>query len=129
MVLYAILPVEGPTCGIGFNYARVLGLTGGIGILSHFINEREKLHSLMIGENINIRDEQTLSTLDTIKTSLGSHFTDTQQADLSSYMHVAQKIKSQAFVLSYNDAFFLVCIVLAVSAACIWVFPKNKAIH
>ena len=129
LVLYAILPVEGPTCGIGFNYARVLGLTGGIGILSHFINEREKLHSAMIGENINIRDEQTLSTLDTIKTSLGSHFTDTQQADLSSYMHVAQKIKSQAFVLSYNDAFLLVCIVLAVSVACIWVFPKNKAIH
>ena len=34
--LLSALPVD-------WFYARVLGLTGGVGVFSHFINEREKL--------------------------------------------------------------------------------------
>ena len=129
LVLYDILPVEGPTCGIGFNYARVLGLTGGIGVLSHFINEREKLHSSTLGEHVHLQQEATLSVLETIQNTLRPAFIDGQRLDLVSYAQLSQRIKTQAFVLSYNDAFLLVFAVLFVAAACVWVFPKSKAVH
>ena len=129
LVLYDILPVEGPTCGIGFNYARVLGLTGGIGVLSHFINEREKLHSAMLGENVNLQSEETLSTLSTIQSSLSRFFSDQGSLDAVSYAQLSQHIKTQAFVLSYNDAFLLVFITLFIASACVWIFPHSKAIH
>ncbi|HCA5042779.1 TPA: MFS transporter [Acinetobacter baumannii] len=129
LVLYDILPVEGPTCGIGFNYARVLGLSGGIAVLGHFINEREKFHSAMLGQNVNLQSEETLSTLASIKASLGSTITDMMGQDLASYAQLGQRIKTQAFALSYNDAFLLVFVVLFIAAACVWIFPHSKAIH
>lgn len=129
LVLYDILPVEGPTCGIGFNYARVLGLTGGIGVLSHFINEREKLHSATLGEHVQLQGEETQAMLNTVKGAFGQVFSDGQSLELVSYAQIGQKIKMQAFILSYNDAFLLVFVVLFIAAACIWVFPKSKAIH
>ena len=129
LVLYDILPVEGPTCGIGFNYARVLGLSGGIGILSHFINEREKLHSANLGENVNLHSEETLSTLDSIQGALSRVISDQGSLNALSYGQVGQHIRSQAFALSYNDAFLLVFIVLFIASACVWIFPHSKAVH
>lgn len=129
LVLYDIIPVEGPTCGIGFNYARILGLVGGIGILGHFINEREKLHSAMVGEEVHLQNEATLSFLSQIQTSLSGTFSDLSALNAASYSQLNQHIRAQAMALSYNDAFLLIFIVLFIAAACVWVFPHSKAIH
>ncbi|WP_335954983.1 MFS transporter [Acinetobacter guillouiae] len=129
IVLYDILPVEGPTCGIGFNYARVLGLTGGIGILSHFIAEREKLHSAHLVEHVDLQGEETLSTLEIIEGFFSRFYVDQSRLDVLGYGQVSQHIRSQAFVLSYNDAFLLVFIILFIASATVWIFPHSKAIH
>ena len=129
LVLYDIIPVEGPTCGIGFNYARVLGLVGGIGVLGHFINEREKLHSAMIGEEVHLQSEATLSFISQIQVALSDTFSDVSALNLASYSQLNHHVRAQAMALSYNDAFLLIFIVLFVAAACVWVFPHSKAIH
>ena len=129
LVLYDIIPAEGPTCGIGFNYARVIGLVGGIGVLNHFINEREKLHSAMMGEGIHLQDEQTLSTLESIRQGLNAAFSDPTALNAVSYAQLNQHIRIQAFVMSYNDAFLLVFFILFIASACVWAFPYSKAMH
>ncbi|MEL4296579.1 MFS transporter [Acinetobacter ursingii] len=129
LVLYDIIPTEGPTCGIGFNYARVIGLVGGIGILNHFINEREKLHSAMIGEGVQLQNEQTLSMLESIRHSLNTALSDPSALNAVSYAQLNQHIRIQAFAMSYNDAFLLVFFILFIASACVWVFPYSKAMH
>lgn len=54
---------DGPTVGTIFNITRVIGVVGGLAILSHVVVEREKFHSAILTENIAATDPNSAQRL------------------------------------------------------------------
>lgn len=127
MVLYELIPIEGPTCGMGYNYARIMGLSGGLGILSHFINEREKFHSAILTPNIQNDESVTAEVIKKIQNTLSPSFNDLSVLQNISTSKVATVVREQSYILAINDGFLFCAILLIITAALVWFCPKCKS--
>ncbi|GAA5004784.1 DHA2 family efflux MFS transporter permease subunit [Acinetobacter puyangensis] len=106
---------EGPTCGIIFNYVRVLGETSGIAIFSHLINERIKFHTIVLNQHLTAINSEKLG-------SLNRHFqSNTDTSALST------QVSEQAYLLSYIDALTFIALVLFIGSLFTWVFRAYKS--
>jgi DHA2 family multidrug resistance protein len=129
-LFYAIYDLErheGVTCGIVFNYCRVLGQVGGVAAFSHLINEREKLYSARLGEPISQLNPDLALAMQQGVSSVAQWLIDPAQAQARATADLARRIARQAFTLAYADAFLGVAVLLTVGAILAWALPSYFA--
>jgi hypothetical protein len=118
---------DGPTVGAIFNVSRVVGLIGGLAILSHLVVEREKFHSAIIGESIAATDPNTAQRLATAADGFARFGADAGAAQNNALAALGRAASGQAFTMAFADAFTLSTFVLALSAVVVWALPRIPA--
>jgi len=105
----------------------VIGVVGGLAILSHIVVEREKFHSAILTENIAAADPNSAQRLGSLSRGFARFSTDTSRAQDSAYAALDGATSGQAFTLAFADAFTFSAIALALSAILVWMLPRIPA--
>lgn len=124
---YGVTMQDGPTVGAIFNVSRVIGLVGGIAILSHLVVEREKFHSAVLVESIAATDPNTAERLAVTAGGFARFSADASAAQGSAYTALGRAAAGQAFTFAFADAFIFTAIALALSAILVWALPGIPA--
>ncbi len=103
-------PEHGPTATIAFNLTTLGGSTMGIGLLSHFTIEREKLHSNALVEHVSWLQSGTSERLSASTAAWSSRFAD-DIAGSASIAQLGAAVRREAWLLAVNDAFALAAVV------------------
>lgn len=114
---------DGPSRGIVFNVARTFGLVGGLALASHVVIEREKFHSAHLIESLTTFEPIAIERARVLARTFASTLSDGASAQRAASAGLAQLQTKQAFVLAFGDAFFIISIVLLVSAVLVWALP------
>ncbi|WP_447919742.1 MFS transporter [Achromobacter aegrifaciens] len=122
--VYGIGKTDGATCGIIFNYSRVLGLVSGIAVFSHVVNEREKYHSAMLNESVGWLATEASARLSQTAGGMANWVADPGGAQAVALGRLARSVARQAYTLSYGDAFLLAAGLLMLGAVVVWALPK-----
>ena len=118
---------DGPTVGLIFNLARVLGIVVGLGILSHLLVEREKFHSAVIAESLGATAIDTTRRVAATASVFGSFSSDPDVARAASAAALGKAASAQAFTLAFDDTFTITAIVLGLSSLLVWALPAISA--
>jgi DHA2 family multidrug resistance protein len=109
-----------------FNMMRNIGGSIAIAALATVMTNREHFHSARIGESVSLFDFRTQQRL----TYAAAHFTaqgaDPWTAAWQSIASLAGIVRREAFVMAFNDCFFLLGVALLLSAVVIPFFRKAK---
>ena len=115
----ALKPEDGPTATIAFNATTVGGTTLGVGLISHFVTEREKYHSSVLVEHVSWLDPAQADRLSSLTGALRARIGDDETTAIRAIAQIASTVRREAWLLSINDAFLLMAVVLVVSAFCV----------
>jgi MFS transporter, DHA2 family, multidrug resistance protein len=99
-----------------FNMLRNLGGSVGIALLSTVFTVREQFHSAKIGEGITIYALQTQQRLLTYTALFASSGMDVTTAAQKSLAALDATVRRQAYLMSFNDCFFIVGIAVVLSS-------------
>jgi len=106
---------------------RNLGGSIGIALLSTALTAREHFHSQRIGEsvsNFSLATQERLSAL--TQNFIGQGFDANTASDMA-LRAVDNIVRREAYVMAYNDGFFLVAAVLIGCIGVLWFSDKVKA--
>ncbi len=109
-----------------FNIFRNVGGSFGIAILSTLVTRREQFHDLRIGELVTSYAPATQVRLAALQHAFLSKGFGPVTALRQTYAVIKSTISRNAFIMAFNDAFFVIAIGLLVSAAAIWVCKPPK---
>jgi MFS family permease len=116
--------VDGPSVGIVFNLARVLGNVAGLAILMHLVAEREKANSAAIVEALGATSGETAQRLAATASALSRLSADPAAAENGALTALGRAASGQAFTLAFADALGVTAIVLALGAILVWALPR-----
>lgn len=89
----------------------------GSGLFSTFINNRQAVHFQILSEQLTAADPITVSTIAAGASGLTSQVSDAALRQAQSVFSLAQEANRQAYVLAYNDAYFMIFLIAAFGAA------------
>lgn len=112
----ALRPADLPTASLAFNIATLGGTTLGVGLVSHFVAEREKFHSNVITENVSLYDALDADRLTTLVEAFANRLVDDNGTTARAVALLASIARREAWVLAFNDGFLLVVGVLVIGA-------------
>ena len=112
----SLKPAELPTASIVFNVTTVGGGALGVGILSHFVTEREKFHSNVLTEGISLYRTLDADRISAVSDVLGGRTADAALATLRAIAMTASGARREAWVLAFNDGFLLTSAALLIGA-------------
>lgn len=118
---------DGPTVGVVFNLARVLGIVFGLAVLSHLVVEREKFHSAVIVERLAATDPGVAERLATSSAAYARLSADPVAAQAAGTATLGRAASTQAFTLAFADTFAMVAIVLVLGSLLVWAIPGLSA--
>ena len=101
-------PQKALTFAAFFHTVRLLGGQMGVALMGHFIAEREKLHSFLLGLQVQSGDWITESTLRHLAAGLAAKSAGIVAATGRAVGIVDAKLRLQAYSLTFIDAFQLV---------------------
>jgi len=101
-------PQKALTFAAFFHTVRLLGGQMGVALMGHFIAEREKLHSFLLGLQVQSGDWITESTLRHLAAGLAAKSAGIVAATGRALSIVDAKLRLQAYSLTFIDAFQLV---------------------
>lgn len=110
-----------------YNMSRILGGAVGTAILATTITLREHFHSARIGESVTLFSpalSERLSSLTSHFLAQGGDNVDAQQRALTTIDHL---VRREAYVMAYNDCFFLLGCVLVASIGLMWTADRVVA--
>ena len=90
-----------------FNMMRNLGGSIGIATLSTVLSRREQFHSERIGEAVSLYSPQTQQRLDQLTQTFISRGSDAVTAHNQAIAAIDNIVRRQAFVMAFNDCFYL----------------------
>lgn len=102
---------------IVFLSTQSLGGAMGSGLFTTFINHREALHLQILREQLTVEDAQMLQEILRRSAALAPQITDVAARKAQAVALIAQDATSQAYIMAYNDAYFLTALV-ASAALC-----------
>ena len=117
-------PADLPTASLAFNISTVGGTTLGIGLISHLVTEREKFHSNVITEAVSLYNALDADRVASLAAVFANRIADDAAAAAKAVAVLASAASRQAWVLSFNDAFLVIAVILAVSALGVVVLDK-----
>lgn len=102
---------------IVFLSTQSLGGAMGSGLFSTLINHRQALHLQVLREELTATDPQTAAEIAQRSMALAPQIADAAQRQAQAVAQIAQDAGAQAYVMAYNDAYFLTFL-LAAAALC-----------
>ncbi|KRW96572.1 MFS transporter [Paracoccus sp. MKU1] len=102
---------------IVFLSTQSLGGAMGSGLFSTLINHRQALHLQVLREDLTAADPQTAAEIAQRSMALAPQIADAAQRSAQAVAQIAQDASAQAYVMAYNDAYFLTFLV-ASAALC-----------
>ncbi|MYN26211.1 DHA2 family efflux MFS transporter permease subunit [Duganella levis] len=109
------------------NMTRNLGGSIGIALLATALTNREHFHSARIGESVSNYALTTQERLSTLTSSFINNGFDSSTAADMALKAVDGIVRREAYVMAYNDGFFLVAMVLFGCIGVLWFSDKVKA--
>ncbi|MFT5645077.1 MAG: DHA2 family multidrug resistance protein [Janthinobacterium sp.] len=110
-----------------FNMTRNLGGSIGIALLATALSSREKFHSARIGEAVSSYAAPTQLRLDQLTQSFVSKGIDPVQAANQALAAVDRIVRREAYVMAYNDGFYIIGMVLLSCIVVLWFADKLKS--
>jgi DHA2 family multidrug resistance protein len=110
-----------------FNMLRNLGGSVGIAFLSTLLTIREQFHSAKLGEGVSIYNQGTQQELAALKAKFISDGFDPFTAAQKSIGMIDVIVRKQAFLMAFNDCFFVVAVALCLSSILILSCKKVTA--
>jgi len=113
-----------------FHTVRLLGGETGVALMGHFIAEREKLHSYLLGLRVQSGEWITESTVRHLAAGLASKSGGLAVATERALGIIDSKLRLQAYSLTFIDAFHLVawaCVVMLLVTAVLRKAPLSFA--
>ncbi|RWC47080.1 MAG: MFS transporter [Mesorhizobium sp.] len=109
-------PTDLPTASLAFNATTLGGATLGVGLVSHFVGEREKFHSNVITENVSLYHTLDADRLTTVAGALANRLVDDNGTTARAVALLSSTARREAWVLAFNEAFLLVVAMLLIGA-------------
>jgi DHA2 family multidrug resistance protein len=122
-----IQPKDMPSASSLINMTRNLGGSIGIALLATALTNREHFHSVRIGESVSNFALATQERLSALTSSFIAKGFDSATASDMALKAVDGIVRREAFVMAYNDGFFLVAMVLFGCIGVLWFSDKVKA--
>ena len=122
-----IEPKDMPSASSLINMTRNLGGSIGIALLATALTSREHFHSQRIGESVTGFAAATQERLAALTQSFMSKGFDATSASDMALKAVDGIVRREAYVMAYNDGFFLVAAVLFGCIGVLWFSDKVKA--
>jgi DHA2 family multidrug resistance protein len=107
---------------------RLFGGQVGVALMGHFIAEREKLHSFLLGLHVHAGNWVTAHTVTDLAGGLASTSSGVTAAAGRAVGITAGSVRVQAYALSFIDAFHFVawtCFAILLLTATLRRFPQN----
>jgi DHA2 family multidrug resistance protein len=111
-----------------FHVVRLFGGQVGVALMGHFMAEREKLHSFLLGLHVQAGTWITADTLADVARGLAAKSSGVPAAAGRAVGITAGSVRLQAYALSFIDAFHIVawtCIATLLLIAMLRRFPHN----
>jgi len=111
-----------------FHVVRLFGGQVGVALMGHFIAEREKLHSFLLGLHVQAGNWITAHTVTGLAGGLASTSSGANTAAGRAIGVVASGVRMQAYALSFIDAFHFIawtCFFVLILVATLRRFPQN----
>jgi DHA2 family multidrug resistance protein len=121
-------PYRALTFSAFFHVVRLFGGQIGVALMGHFIAERERLHSFLVGLHVQAGHWLTAQTVTNLTHGLAAKSAGTTAAAGRAVAIVDSKVRLQAYALSYIDAFHFVawmCVAILLLIAMMHGFPMN----
>ncbi len=125
----ALKPADLPTASIAFNVSTVGGATLGVGLISNLVTEREKFHSNVITEAVSLYNALDADRVANVAAVFANRIADDATAAAKAAAVLASAASRQAWVLSFNDAFLVIAIILGLSALGVAVLGKSPPLR
>ncbi len=109
-----------------FNMMRNLGGSIGVAMVSTFVTQREQLHSSRIGEAVTMTATAVQDRLNQYTQLFINRGADSALAMQEATKMLDRLVRREAYIQAYNDAFFLLAIVIGVSVFAV-MFLKRTA--
>ena len=122
-----IKPQQAGSASALLNMMRNLGGSMGIAAIGTVLTRREQFHSARLGESISIYNPLTQQRIDQMTQYFVSRGADSYTAHQQAIASIANTVRQQAFVLAFNDCFYLMGIALLLSGIAIVFLRKVKA--
>lgn len=110
-----------------FNMMRNLGGSIGIAVLSTVLTRREQFHSNRIGEAVSLYNPETQQRIDQLTQFFISRGSDASTAYDQAIKAIGNIVRTESYVMAYNDCFYFMGIALLLSGIAIIFCKKVKA--
>ncbi|ANK84868.1 MULTISPECIES: MDR family MFS transporter [unclassified Rhizobium] len=108
-----------------FNMMRNLGGAVGIALLQTFLSKREQYHSNILTHSVSVFEEATRDRIARLTAHFMSHgVSDQALASHKAVVAIALKIRKQANIMAFSDAFFLLGVALVFALLAILLLKK-----
>lgn len=109
-----------------FNMMRNLGGSVGIAIASTLLIQREQFHSFRLTEQLSTTNLGLQQWLTTTAQNLQTKGISLESANAGSLQLLAQKVRTEAYVLAFNDVFLVFSIILFIAAGASLLLKKPQ---
>jgi len=110
-----------------FNMMRNMGGSIGIAVLSTLVTQREQFHSNRIGEAVSLYNPETQQRIEQLTQIFISKGIDQTTAYNQALATISNSVRREAYVMAYNDGFYIVGIALLVTGLSLFLCKKVKA--
>jgi DHA2 family multidrug resistance protein len=106
---------------------RNLGGSVGIALLATALTNREHFHSERIGESVSLASSATRARLDQLTQVFIGQGMDAATAANQAIAAIDRIVRREAYVMAYNDSFWIVGAILISAIAVLWFADKVKS--
>ncbi|CDG81762.1 DHA2 family efflux MFS transporter permease subunit [Janthinobacterium agaricidamnosum] len=122
-----VAPKDMPSASSLFNMTRNLGGSIGIALLATALSTREHFHSQRLGESVSMLASATQLRIDQLTQSFIGKGYDAVTAGQQALAAIDGVVRREAYVMAYNDGFFLIGCILIGCIVPLWLADKLKA--
>ena len=110
-----------------YNMSRILGGAIGTAVLATTITWREHFHSARIGESVTLFSDAMQARLAQLGNQFLAHSGDPVAAQQQALTALDHLVRREAYVMAYNDSFFILGCVLLGAIAVMWLADRVVA--
>ncbi len=125
--MQGISPRDMPSASSLFNMTRNLGGSVGIALLATALTNREHFHSARLAESVSMYAAPTRDRIDQLTQSFMSHGVDAVSAGNQALQVIDNLVRREAYVMAYNDGFFIIGFSLLACIGALWFADKVKS--
>jgi len=126
-VMNGVQPKDMASASSLFNMTRNLGGSVGIALLATTLTNREHFHSARIGEAVSLSAPATQSRIDQLTQAFMAGGIDPATAANQALAAIDRIVRRESYVMAYNDAFWIVGVILIGACIPLWFADKVKS--